>query len=30
MLVAVLMIGLVGLGLDQSLGWVGRRLSFRK
>jgi len=30
MLVAVLMIGLVGLGLDQSLGWVGRRLSFRE
>ena len=30
MLVAVLMIGIVGLGLDQSLGWVGRRLSFRE
>jgi nitrate/nitrite transport system permease protein len=30
MLVAVLLIGGVGLALDQALGWVGRRLSFRE
>jgi nitrate/nitrite transport system permease protein len=30
MLVAVLLIGCVGLGLDQALGWAGRRMSFRE
>lgn len=30
MIVAVLLIGVVGLGLDQGLGWLGRSLSYRE
>lgn len=30
MIVAVLLIGFVGLGLDQALAWLGQRLSFRE
>jgi len=30
MIVAIVLIGLIGLGLDTGLAWVGRRLSFRE
>ena len=30
MIVAILLIGVIGLGLDLGLSWVGRRLSFRE
>jgi nitrate/nitrite transport system permease protein len=30
MIVAIVLIGLVGLGLDSSLAWIGRALSFRE
>lgn len=30
MIVAVVLIGFVGLGLDQALAWTGQRLSFRE
>jgi nitrate/nitrite transport system permease protein len=30
MIVAIVLIGLVGLGLDSGLAWIGRRLSFRE
>jgi nitrate/nitrite transport system permease protein len=30
MIVAIVLIGLIGLGLDVGLSWIGRRLSFRE
>jgi nitrate/nitrite transport system permease protein len=30
MIVAIVLIGLVGLCLDQMLGWIAERLSFRE
>jgi nitrate/nitrite transport system permease protein len=30
MIVAIVLIGLVGLGLDSGLAWIGRTLSFRE
>jgi nitrate/nitrite transport system permease protein len=30
MIVAILLIGLIGLGLDTGLAWIGRKLSFRE
>jgi ABC-type nitrate/sulfonate/bicarbonate transport system permease component len=30
MIVAIVLIGLVGLGLDIGLSWIGQRLSFRE
>ena len=30
MIVAIVLIGLIGLGLDLGLSWIGRRLSFRE
>jgi nitrate/nitrite transport system permease protein len=30
MIVAIVLIGLVGLGLDSGLAWIGRKLSFRE
>jgi ABC-type nitrate/sulfonate/bicarbonate transport system permease component len=30
MIVAIVLIGLVGLGLDSGLAWIGRALSFRE
>ena len=30
MIVAIVLIGLIGLGLDSALDWIGRKLSFRE
>ncbi len=30
MIVAIVLIGLIGLGLDSALAWIGRRLSFKE
>ncbi|MGP0091835.1 MAG: nitrate ABC transporter permease [Xanthobacteraceae bacterium] len=30
MIVAIVLIGLIGLGLDSGLAWIGRKLSFRE
>jgi ABC-type nitrate/sulfonate/bicarbonate transport system permease component len=30
MIVAIVLIGLIGLGLDSALAWTARQLSFRE